>query len=230
MHLKWAVQLSEFLSKPQNRFRVAAALFLYLSLLFGLIGGKLSTVGWLVFGILAFAFLYRSTPTFFFITWSLILIYAITFFGVYLYFAPEVGIITRYVKPLGAVLVLVSFTILIRFILYFKDLRDYLARDGRYVPVGLFSISAVLFFLFSLLSSFSWARWGTGGGGLALYTLSEVLLVPALIYLYYFPEVRLKGEGERGESVQWLDTLFRSAFRTIPRLLPPPRCPHCGKN
>jgi len=218
----------DFISLPSNRERLLGGAFLYLSLFFGLMGGGLSLPGWLIFGALGFAFLYRATPNFFFITWSLILIYLITFGGVYLYFAPEIGLFTGYLKPIGVVLVLLSFTLTSRFILYFKDLRDLLAMDGRYVPMGLFSISAFLFFILSLLSSYGWARWGTGGGGLSLYTFSECLLIPPLLYLYYYPEMRLRATKERGEAPPWAERVLRLAF-TLPTLLPPPKCPHCGK-
>lgn len=218
----------DFISVPSNRERLLGGVFLYLSLLFGLKGGGLSLPGWIIFGIIGFAFIYRATPNFFFITWSLILIYLITFLGVYIYFAPEIGLFTGYLKPMGVVLVLLSFTLTSRFILYFKDLRDLIAMDGRYVPLGLFSVSALLFFILSLLSSYGWARWGTGGGGLALYTVSECLLIPSMLYLYYFPEMRLKAVKEEGEPPPWAERVLRLAI-TLPRILPPPRCPHCGR-
>ncbi len=187
-------------NKIEDQLLLAAFGCIILSFYFGLQPGLLFAVLWAGTGIVAFLFIYFAFPNMWPYGLLLYAIYAISAFGVILpvfwydrlmFFGISIPIL------IGIFLILAAFYVAFYIVQNVKKTRDAAATKESYLPLGFWSISVLLFVIFSALSIFSWALWANSGGGeIQFYFVLEPLIALILIYILWLPDRGLDWGGE----------------------------------
>jgi hypothetical protein len=180
------------LNKKEDQFIVAVFLCLMLSFIFGLQPGTTYAILWAGLGVAALFFIYFAFPN----TWTyaplLFAIYAISAFGVIIIFhwGDRLLVSGLSIAILAGVFFFAS-AIYMEFhiIQSIKKARDAQSKRDKYVPLGFWSISVIMFAGFSFLSIIGWAySVNSGGSGLQLYLVLEPIIAFLLIYILWLPD------------------------------------------
>lgn len=158
-----------------------------LSFIGAMIGGILSyTHLWLFFGILGFICVFMGYPN----AWT----YMFWLAGIYI-FAGLGGALFMLQGPLyiviGVICEVVALYIVLSLLQNVINTRD---NHKRELPLGLWSMSVLIFFVCANISLSDWARWVMGRSDLAPYVVAESLLIMLLGYILWVPENKL-GKG-----------------------------------
>jgi uncharacterized protein YbaR (Trm112 family) len=178
------------LDKTEDRLLLVAFVCVLLSLYFGLQPGLLFVILWAGTGIGALICIYFAFPNMW--PYSLILYatYGISAFGVILlifwydvviFFGISIAVLV------GIFFIAAAFYIAFYIVKNVKKTRDASAKKRNYLPLGFWSISVMLFPLFSVLSIFSWSIW-VDSGELQFYLILEPLIAILLVYILWLPD------------------------------------------
>lgn len=182
----------EFLSldKTEDRLLLIAFACLILSLYLGLMPGLIFVILWAATGIGALICIYFAFPNMWPYCLLLYAAYAISAFGVILlvfwydvikFFGISIPVM------IGIFFIASAFYIAYYIVKNVKKTRDIFAAKRNYLPLGFWSISVMLFPLFSILSIFSWSNW-VDSGELQFYLILEPLIAILLIYILWLPD------------------------------------------
>ncbi len=182
----------EFLSlgKTEDRFLLIAFACLILSLYFGLMPGLVFMILWAAVGIVALICIYFAFPNMWPYCLLLYAAYGISAFGVILlvFWYNVIKFLGISIPVLiGIFFIASAFYIAFYIVKNVKKTRDVSASKRNYLPLGFWSISVMLFPLFSILSIFSWSNW-VDSGELQFYLILEPLIAILLIYILWLPD------------------------------------------
>lgn len=178
------------LNKKEDQFVLIAFVCVLLSFYFGLQPGLLFVVLWVGFGVAALLFIYFAFPNMWPFGILLYIVYGISAFGVIFirFWTDAVKIFGISVPMLvGVFFIATAFYIAFYIIRNIKKARDASTEKGDHPPLGIWSVSVMLFFLFSVLSIISWSSW-VDTGELQLYLILEPLLAILLVYILWLPD------------------------------------------
>lgn len=191
------------LDKLEDQLIIAAFVCLFLSLYFGLQPWPLSSVLWAGLGVGAFICMYFAFSHMWPYGLLLCVAYAISAFGVILpvFWSTRVMLFDEKISVpvlVGIFLILAAFYIAFYVIQYVKKTRDAQSKEGEYLPLGFWSISVVLFVLFSLLSIYGWTIWvNSHEKNLQYYLILEPVITLLLIYILWYPDRNLDWSIEK---------------------------------
>ncbi|RLF49289.1 MAG: hypothetical protein DRN20_02515 [Thermoplasmata archaeon] len=97
--------------------------------------------------------------------------------------------------------------------------------DIQYISTGLWSLSLLLFIIFSASSAYSWVKWALAASPITPYIVFEGILIALIPYMLYIPEKIL--------SLYHPDALIAEMLINCPNCGVPlitvqGTCPHCG--
>ncbi|UCH87944.1 MAG: hypothetical protein JSV49_06650 [Thermoplasmata archaeon] len=240
----------DFLLDLQNQWIIGIITLFILSMLFGMSFGYEPdwpfTVGWVTCGVLALIFITQAFPDVWNFTFWLVGIYALSAVAMFsiLVFSSQYGSVAT---VLGGLAELTGIGITFYLILHFKNIRDEVSGitksgtidddlyiEERYVPLGLWSLSVMIFWLCSNLTIWGWYIWATADSSLAVYVTSEIILLFLGLYILWLPQTSFKWSAK----VQETSTLARPLKSIVPGSIPKTilkrelvkiyECPICG--
>jgi hypothetical protein len=174
--------------KKINLFVILAGVFFWLSLYYGLLGGKLNTTLWMIFALAGFGCIYKSFPIFWKYSVFLLTIYIFGSVGASFIVAGLVTLTPLYVL-LGLLCNLIAFFVIYNFCWKVIELGKIYKS---YCSVGIWSIALLVFLGLTNLSLSDWAYWVIGKSNLTSYVIAECMLVPIAIYILWHLETKLK--------------------------------------
>jgi hypothetical protein len=155
---------------------------------------------------------------------------------------------------IGIFIELVTFGICVLLILHIKAIRDdisgvterpeglELEHEAAYIPLGLWSLSVLLFWFVSNLAVLYWFNWSVGAWGSEAYLTAETCMFGIVVYILWHPQMNFDWGVEPvifpSENVTDKLGLFTSSrgllslpgFRKTVRVKSklPNKCPICG--
>ena len=181
----------QFRRSSDIQLKAGTFFLLFLSLLFSLGDGLIYSFGWFSLGLMGLLLLYKKTPRYFFLVIWLGIVYFLIGLGsiVSFIFSNRTG--NWFLMILGYSIIMSSFILLLYLILYIKERRDDIAKEGQYISIGIWSFIVLLFFISSFLSVIGWIKWSDDTlDNRLLYFLSEICVIVTFIYTISFPENR----------------------------------------
>ncbi|MCK5642651.1 MAG: hypothetical protein KAJ19_17720, partial [Gammaproteobacteria bacterium] len=235
--------------KDRRSVAAAALFFLVASLVAGMTyipDSALPRGLWLAFGLAALVLMRMAFPDVWNYLFWLVLIYIFSFMGaISLMALPGIYPSAKFWLYLaGIFLELMALAIYMYLVLHVKGIRDEVAgiadkssvsarvreeafEKADYVPLGLWSMYVFMFFLFSNSSAAGLLRWAEGEGSLAMYTVSELLLISLAVLILWTVQTRFSW-GERPEILPSLSSLVQPSSGEAPRRRKAPeKCPTC---
>jgi hypothetical protein len=100
-------------------------------------------------------------------------------------------------------------------------------KKGRYVPLGIWSLSLLLFFIFTNTSAAGWYLWAAGEGSLGFYIVSELLLICIAIFALWTVQTRFAW-GEPPDIIPSISSFVQPRAAEAPRGKAPKTCPVCN--
>lgn len=211
MNKKSAIDLS-FLLNIRTQWMLGVIVFFLTALGFGMGFGTLSgyvpTILWILFGGITLACISQAFPD----AWNYIFwlagIYGATVGGTLCLLGLKL-ISSPLFTALGVFLIIVALAIVIYLILHIKSIRDeisgvieradknHIEHEVSYVPLGFWTISVLLFFVFSICSILGWARWAIDHQNLGIYIFSEVMVLSLGLYILWVPQTKFEWGFER---------------------------------
>ncbi|MEW5760520.1 MAG: hypothetical protein AB1779_07125 [Candidatus Thermoplasmatota archaeon] len=159
--------------------RVSLLIFFILSLIMGLMS---ITLLWFLFGVFAFICVYFAFPNTWKLCFWLALIYLFSIIGVvFLTIENVFGIKKLPASAIGLILEFVSFIIVFSLISEGRKLKSK-------APLGFWSISVIIFYIFSNLSMYSWSMWYKNAVSIGYYTFFEAFLIMLFFFILIAPE------------------------------------------
>ena len=241
------------------QFGIGVIIFFILSMAMGIIGlseNIVYTVLWVLFGFFSLFCISKVFPdTWNYVFW-LVLVYVFALLGMLCVLDLE-ALSGPLFLVLGVFLEIISSGIVLLLILHVKTIRDDISgvserseqvkdhrrKDAKYVPLGLWAIIVLGFWLFSNLSIYGWYLWASSEtqelGELGLYIFSEVMVLTLGLYILWLPQYKFEWRAEPiilseepAESLRLFETIPEMLTRTRERLeqkIPrPDKCPICG--
>ena len=154
--------------------------FFLLSIVFSAIPATTGTLaGWIICAILGLIFVRVAFPRSYLYGLWLLVIYILS--GVGVLFFNGVGLTGGQGIAVGILIEIIAIYILYHLIFQVKGLRD--VGEGPYVPLGLWAIAAIVFFLFANGAFASLVTWAKGNGELTGYIALEGLLVFTFMFI-----------------------------------------------
>jgi hypothetical protein len=240
----------DFLLDLQNQWIIGIIAFFILSLLFGMAFGSQPdwpfTVGWIVCGIFVLIFITQAFPDVWNYTFWLVGIYILSSLALvsFLIFQDEYGVI---ITVLGVLSEVTSIGIAFYLVLHFKQIRDEVSgikdqdadyielfKEGRYVPLGLWSLAIFMFWLFTNLSILSWYNWAAEGLSIGFYIGTELLLLFLGLYILWVPQTNFRWSAASPRTQTLSRPLKSIVVSRIPKtvarssLVKITSCPICG--
>ncbi|MEE9152052.1 MAG: hypothetical protein V3U20_09510 [Thermoplasmata archaeon] len=178
------------LDKREDQLVLAVFVLVLLSFYFGLQPGLLFAVIWAGTGTGALVCIYFALPNMWSYSVLLYAIYGISAFGVVLirfwtdaldFFGISIPVLV------GIFFIVAAFYIAFYIVNQIKKTRDASAKKETYLLLGFWSVSVILFFVFSVISIFSWSLW-VDSGELQFYLILEPLLAILLVYILWLPD------------------------------------------
>ena len=178
------------LDKREDQLVLAVFVLVLLSFYFGLQPGLLFAVIWAGTGTGALVCIYFALPNMWSYSVLLYAIYGISAFGVILirfwtdaldFFGISIPVLV------GIFFIVAAFYIAFYIVNQIKKTRDASAKKETYLLLGFWSVSVILFFVFSVISIFSWSLW-VDSGELQFYLILEPLLAILLVYILWLPD------------------------------------------
>jgi hypothetical protein len=204
------------------------------------------TVGWAVCGIFALIFITQAFPDVWNFTFWLAGIYVLSSLSMFafLVFSDTYGTAVTFIGILAEV---TSIGLAFYLILHFKKIRDEVSgitrgsaeRDRvfleeRYIPLGLWALSVLLFWLFTNLSIWGWFRWADSGGSIAGYIGAEILILFLGLYILWVPQTNFRWSAAVKQPSTLARPLKSIVVNRIPRTIIKSEtarildCPICG--
>lgn len=240
----------DFLLDLQNQWIIGIITFFVLSLLFGMSFGYEPdwpfTVGWVACGILTLFFITQAFPDVWNYTFWLIGIYILTGFGIFSLMVLEESF-GRIITIVGYLSEITGIGLAFYLILHLKNLRDgvsgvsksgvsrsQLLREGRYIPLGLWSLSIMIFWLCTNLSIWGWFKWATDGTTIGIYVSMELLILFLGLYILWVPQTNFRWSASSERSSKLDRPLKSIIINRIPKTILKggkssiSNCPICG--
>jgi len=240
----------DFFLDLQNQWIIGIIAFFILSMLFGMSFGYEAdwpfTVGWIVCGVFTLIFITQAFPDVWNYSFWLVGIYGFSGAGLFsiLVFEPQFGVI---ITVLGVLAEITSIGLAFYLILHFKTLRDEvlgisggkfdsyeLYKEGRYVPLGFWSLSIMAFWLITNISIWGWFLWATGDGSITVYIVMELLILFLGLYILWMPQTNFRWSTEAPAATTFTRPLKSIVVKRIPKTLIRSEttaittCPVCG--
>jgi hypothetical protein len=240
----------DFLLDLQNQWIIGIIVFFILSLLFGMSFGYepdwTFTVGWVVCGIFALIFITQAFPDVWNYTFWLVGIYILGTFGILSLYVlqPQYGSL---LTILGVLAEVTSVGLAFYLILHLKNNRDEVSglkdksskiddlfREGRYVPLGLWSLAVMGFWLCTNLAILGWYNWASADRSIAVYIGMELILLFLGLYILWVPQTNFRWSAAEQEAFALTRPIKSIITKRIPRTLLGSsfkkinKCPVCG--
>jgi hypothetical protein len=241
------------------QFGIGVIIFFILSMVMGINGiseNVVYTVLWVMFGFFSLFCISKVFPdTWNYVFW-LVLIYVFAILGMLCILDIEL-ISGPLFLALGVFLEIISYGIGLLLILHVKSIRDdisgvserseavkdYRKKDAQYIPLGLWSMTVLGFWLFSNISIYGWYLWASSDsqelGDLGLYIFAEIMILTLGLYILWLPQYKFEWgtepiviSEEPSDSLRLFESLPEMLTRTRERLeqkIPKhDKCPMCG--
>lgn len=241
----------DFLLDLQNQWIIGIIAFFILSLLFGMAFGTKAdwsfTLGWVVCGIFALIFITQAFPDVWNYVFWLVGIYFLSAVGMFSFLIFQ-DIYGNIIGFLGFVAEIAAISIGFLLILHLKNIRDEISgiiegktsqaklfQEGRYVPLGLWALAIMGFWLCCNLSIWGWFAWADSGTWIGLYFIMELIILFLGLYILWVPQTSFRWKAAAREA----STLSRPFQAIILPKMPKTRlksehqrisaCPACGR-
>jgi hypothetical protein len=221
------------LDKTEDQLVVATFLLVMASFYFGLQGNILFALLWAGCGIGAIICIYLAFPN----MWPYaLLLYAsygiLTFALIFMIFWYDSVTFSGISIPImvGIFLLAAAFYLAFHVVQHIKKARDAMAAQEKYLPLGFWIISVMLFIVFSVLSILGWALWANSGGGeLLIYLVFEPVIAILLVYILWLPDRNINWAIEelpKSPATEFIEDKSRVLKVKVARVRN--ECPECG--
>ncbi len=245
--------LLKFLQNIRIQLLIGIFCFFMIALILSTIKGQIYIALWFLIGLFTLYFIRLTFPD----VWN----YVFWLLGIFIlcFLAMLCMLQTRFTTGIHFYIIgffaeLGALAICVKLVLRIKGIRDdisgvtvrpkgfELPREAAYVPIGLWSLSVVVFWIISNLSVYYWYNWSVIGWNPGPYLVSNIFLLFSCIYILWHPQMNFDwgvetvllpskdiktGFGLITKSPKYLPTLKKRMTITGKSK---PKCPICGAN
>jgi hypothetical protein len=174
--------------------------FFIISLILSTIPGQIYLLLWVLIGLFTIYFIRLTFPDVWNYIFWLLGIFVLNFLGMIALLPTRFTMGLQY-SAAGFFVEIVSLLIAIRLIIRIKGIRDDISgvtdrpdgmervREGVYIPLGLWAMAVIMFWLVSNISVYFWFNWSVGGWGLELYYTMNIILLISVVYILWHPQM-----------------------------------------
>ena len=190
----------KFLQNIRIQLIIGIISFFIIALILSTFKGQIYIALWFLIGLFTLYFIRLTFPD----VWN----YVFWLLGIFIlsFFAMLCMLQTRYTLGVhfyiaGFFIELGALAVVTKLILRIKEIRDdisgvterpkgyELPREAAYVPLGLWALAVIVFWLISNISVYYWYNWSVLGWGPEAYLISNILLMFSTIYILWHPQM-----------------------------------------